>query len=79
MLLLTYKQEELKWLPEKLASIHELIAYLTMLNDNIMVYVKEIYIGIEDNVKDYLMSNGLTYTEHSNGRWVCKNVSPLTK
>ena len=63
----------------KMASIHELIAYLTMLNDNIMVYVKEIYIGIEDNVKDYLMSNGLTYTEHSNGRWACKNISALTK
>ncbi|MEO8711194.1 MAG: hypothetical protein ABI405_03670 [Parafilimonas sp.] len=69
MLLLTYKKEELNWLPEKLGSIHELITYLTRLNDNIMVYVKEIYIGIEDNVKAYLMSDGLTYTEHSNGRW----------
>ena len=67
MWLLPYK--EMNLLPEKLISINELIAYLTKLNDNVMVYVKKIYISNEDGIKIYEMSNGLTY-KNADGSWV---------
>ncbi|HEY2727411.1 MAG TPA: hypothetical protein VGI61_09585 [Parafilimonas sp.] len=64
-----YKKEELNFLPEKLISIHELIIYLTKLNNSVMVYVKRIYINEEDNDKIYEMSNGISY-KNSDGNWI---------
>jgi hypothetical protein len=69
MRLLPYKKEELNFLPEKLISIHELIIYLTKLNNSVMVYVKRIYINEEDNDKIYEMSNGISY-KNSDGNWI---------
>ncbi|MEP6466198.1 MAG: hypothetical protein ABJB05_07815 [Parafilimonas sp.] len=69
MLLLSYKQEELKLLPEKFISIQEIISYLTRLNDNVMVYVKEINTGDIDGIKIYEMSNGSLY-KNENGNWI---------
>ena len=68
MWLLPDKSEDLNTLPEKLISIHELISYLTRLNDNVMVYVKKIYEAAEDGIKIYEMSNGLSY-KNANGNW----------
>ena len=69
MFLLTYQQKDFKPLPENLPTIHELIFYLTKRNDNIMVYVKNIYPDLTDNVKVYEMSNGFSYSTKEVGKW----------
>ena len=63
------KEDKYKWLPEVLPSIHELIFYLTKLNDSIMVYVKKIYKNQEDGQNIYEMSNGSSYTKDNDGNW----------
>jgi hypothetical protein len=50
-MLLPAKQEQRKKIPERLLCIEELIIYLTKLNDNVMVYVKEIYKDAENGTK----------------------------
>jgi hypothetical protein len=62
-------EREEKWLREVLPSIHELIFYLTKLNDSIMVYVKKIYKDPEHGNNIYEMSNGLSYTKDHQGNW----------
>jgi len=63
------KEEEKNCLPVRLSCVEELISYLTKLNNNIMVYVKEIYADDEDGNKIYEMSNGLSYKKHGEGKW----------
>ena len=63
------KDKEEKWLPDVLPSIHELLFYLTKLNDSIMVYVKKIYKEREDGHNIYEMSNGSCYTTDDDGKW----------
>ena len=63
------KNIEEKRLREVLPTIHELIFYLTKLNDSIMVYVKKIYKDPHDGARIYEMSNGLSYTQDGEGRW----------
>ncbi|HYK45373.1 MAG TPA: hypothetical protein VEV83_09405 [Parafilimonas sp.] len=63
------KDNEEKWLLEVLPTIHELIFYLTRLNDSIMVYVKKIYKDPDEGSNVYEMSNGLSYTHDGQGRW----------
>ena len=64
------KENEEKWLREVLPTIHELLTYLTRLNDSIMVYVKKIYNDPHNNGrKIYEMSNGCSYTTDGDGRW----------
>ena len=63
------KENEEKWLREVLPSIHELLFYLTKLNDSIMVYVKKIYKDPQDGANIYEMSNGISYTQDGEGRW----------
>jgi hypothetical protein len=63
------KENEKKWLQEVLPSIHELIFYLTKLNDSIMVYVKKIYKDPDEGNNIYEMSNGLSYTKDHDGNW----------
>jgi hypothetical protein len=58
-----------KWLHEVLPTIHELIFYLTRLNDSIMVYVKKIYKDPADGNNIYEMSNGSSYKNEREGRW----------
>jgi hypothetical protein len=71
MRLLPYKKSGWNQLPEKLISIHELLIYLTKLNDSVMVYVKKIYISEGDGIKIYEMSNGLSYkNEDEDGSWI---------
>lgn len=67
MFLLPFEKKEVKWLPESLPTIHELVFYLKKLNDNIMVYVKNIYINL--NIKVYEMSNGSSYSTTEDGKW----------
>jgi len=63
------KDNEEKWLREVLPSIHELLFYLTRLNDSIMVYVKKIYKSPKDGKNIYEMSNGSSYTQDNEGKW----------
>ena len=63
------KENEEKWLREVLPSIHELLFYLTRLNDSIMVYVKKIYKNPHDGANIYEMSNGISYTQDCEGKW----------
>ena len=63
------KDNEEKWLREVLPTIHELIVYLTRLNDSIMVYVKKIYKDPDDGHNVYEMTNGFSYTHDGHGRW----------
>ena len=63
------KDNDEKWLREVLPTIHELIFYLTRLNDSIMVYVKKIYKDPDEGCNVYEMSNGLSYTHDGHGRW----------
>ena len=72
MQLLPYRKE-LNFLPETLISIHELIIYLTKLNDSVMVYVKKIYTSEDDANKIYEMSNGISY-KNSDGNWIEKRA-----
>ncbi len=69
MLMLTFPQQEVKWLPATLLNIHELVFYLTKLNDNVMVYVKKIIVDTKINSKVYEMSNGLRYSTKGRGKW----------
>ena len=69
MFLLTCEEREFNWLPQNLFSVYELISYLTAMNDNIMVYVKKIYTNYKNNKEVYEMSNGLSYSKDSNGKW----------
>ena len=64
------KENEEKWLREVLPSIHELLFYLTKLNDSIMVYVKKIYKDADHESNIYEMSNGLSYTQDGEGKWL---------
>ena len=63
------KDNDEKWLREVLPTIHELIFYLTKLNDSIMVYVKKISKDPDDGSNVYEMSNGTSYTQDCQGRW----------
>jgi hypothetical protein len=69
MLMLTFPPQEVKWLPATLSNIHELVFYLTRLNDNVMVYVKKVDVDIKNNSKVYEMSNGLRYATRGRGKW----------
>jgi hypothetical protein len=69
MRLLPYKKSGWAELPEKLISIHELLIYLTKLNDSVMVYVKKIYTSEDDGIKIYEMSNGFSY-KAEDGNWI---------
>jgi hypothetical protein len=69
MRLLPYKISQWTQLPEKLISIHELLIYLTKLNDSVMVYVKRIYMCEDDGLKIYEMSNGFSY-KGEDGNWI---------
>ncbi|MBS1745021.1 MAG: hypothetical protein JST21_02500 [Bacteroidetes bacterium] len=69
MLMLTFPQQEVKWLPATLLNIQELVYYLTQKNDNVMVYVKKINIDVKSNGKVYEMSNGLHYSTKGRGQW----------
>ena len=63
------KDKEEKWLREVLPTIHELLFYLTRLNDSIMVYVKKIYKDPQDGRNVYEMSNGSSYAQDGDGKW----------
>lgn len=72
MRLLPYKKLGWTQLPEKLISIHELLIYLTKLNDSVMVYVKRIYTSEDEGIKIYEMSNGFSY-KTEDGNWIICN------
>lgn len=61
-------EDERKWLIDKKLCIEELLAYLTKINDGVMVYVKKITINTT-NCKIFEMSNGISYLKNINGFW----------
>lgn len=62
-------EKKINYLPEDILSVQEVIVHLTKLNDNIMVYVRKIYIDAKAGFKIYEMSNGLSCTKNEKGRW----------
>jgi hypothetical protein len=61
------KEEDDQWLHEIPGTITALINYLTRENNGIRVYEKNKL--MKDGVETYLMSNGLSYSKDSNGKW----------
>lgn len=56
-----------QWLEDVSPTLQALIHFLTRENNGIRVYEKSK--RIEDGREVYLMSNGLSYTKDSNGKW----------
>ena len=63
-----FAYEDNKTLAAVLPTINDLISYLTLHNDNIMVYVQHIS-KQEDGTVVYKMSNGKSYSSVGKGRW----------
>lgn len=63
------KESEEQWLHEINPTINALIVYLTRENNGIRVYEKRHYVNPKNGLDLYEMSNGLTYTKDTEGKW----------
>ena len=63
------KESEEQWLHEVGPTLQALIVYLSRENNNIRVYEKRNFINAKDNNELYEMSNGLTYSTDTAGKW----------
>ena len=61
------KEDDYQWLHEIPGTMNALVNYLTRENNGIRVYEKKRY--MKDGVEVYEMSNGLTYSKNSDGKW----------
>jgi hypothetical protein len=61
------KEEDDQWLHEIPGTINALINYLTRENNGIRVYEKNKL--IKNGVEIYVMSNGLSYSKGTDGKW----------
>jgi len=61
------KEEDDQWLHEIPGTLPALINYLTKENNGIRVYEKRM--TIKNDVEVHEMSNGLSYTKDTNGKW----------
>jgi hypothetical protein len=61
------KEEDDQWLHEIPGSINALINYLTRENNGVRVYEKNKL--IKNGVEIYVMSNGLSYSKGTDGKW----------
>jgi hypothetical protein len=61
------KEEDDQWLHEIPGTLHALINYLTRENNGVRVYEKRQ--SIKNGVEVFEMSNGLSYSKDSNGKW----------
>ena len=61
------KEEDDQWLHEIPGTINALINYLTRENNGVRVYEKNKL--IKNGVEIYVMSNGLSYSKGTDGKW----------
>jgi len=61
------KEEDYQWLHEIPGTVSALINYLTKVNNGIRVYEKRR--SIKNGVEVFEMSNGLSYSKDSDGKW----------
>ncbi len=62
------KEEDSQWLHEIQPTVQALVLYLTRENNGIRVYEQKFFIR-PDGKEIHTMSNGLSYTKGSDGRW----------
>jgi len=63
------KENEEQWLHDVAPTLNALIVYLTRENNGIRVYEKSSYKDEGTGKERYAMSNGLTYTIGTDGKW----------
>lgn len=63
------KESEEQWLHEIAPTLPALVIYLTRENNGIRVYEKEHLVDPKTGKDVYRMSNGLSYSKDSDGRW----------
>jgi hypothetical protein len=63
------KESEEQWLHEVPPSITALIFYLTRENNGVRVYEKKMVRDSGLGKDIYIMSNGLSYSKDSDGKW----------
>jgi len=61
------KEEDYQWLHEIPGTLTALINYLTKENNGVRVYEKRQ--SIKNDIEVFEMSNGLSYSKDSNGKW----------
>ena len=61
------KEEDYQWLHEIPGTLTALINYLTKENNGVRVYEKRQ--SVKNGVEIFEMSNGLSYSKDSNGKW----------
>ena len=61
------REEDDQWLHDIPGTLPALINYLTKENNGVRVYEKKKV--IKDGMEIYEMSNGLSYSKDSNGKW----------
>ena len=63
------KESEEQWLHDIAPTLHALVIYLTRENNGIRVYEKEHSVDPKTGKEIFKMSNGLSYTKDTEGRW----------
>ena len=66
------KESEEQWLHDVSPSMPALIVYLTRENNGVRVYEKKQTLDNKTGKEVFEMSNGLSYTKDSDGRWEIK-------
>ena len=66
------KESEEQWLHDIQPTVQALIVYLTRENNGVRVYEKKQSIDSKTGKEVFEMSNGLSYTKDSEGRWEIK-------
>jgi hypothetical protein len=63
------KEEDSQWLHDIQPTVQALVLYLTRENNGIRVYEQKFFVRPADGKEIHTMSNGLSYTKGSDGRW----------
>lgn len=64
------KEEDSQWLHDISPTVNALIVYLSKENNGIRVYTRSVSIHSKTGNEIHHMSNGLSYTKDTNGKWM---------
>jgi GTP cyclohydrolase II len=64
------RESDEQWLHDVQPTLNALIVYLTRENNGIRVYEKKNFVHADTGKEVYEMSNGLSYTRDSSGKWM---------
>ena len=62
------RESDEQWLHDVAPTVNALIVYLTRENNGVRVYEKNSFVNVAGK-EVYVMSNGLSYTKGSDGKW----------